>query len=54
MDYRKVIEEQIEQLQAVQVKKMVGPSPDAESVCRIAESILLLCQNIHRVPVKLQ
>lgn len=50
MDCRKIIEEQIEQLQEMQLKIMKSSQPDATMACQTAETILLLCKESYRFP----
>jgi len=51
MDYKQIIQEQIETLQAVQKRNAAGSFPDACDVCRIAETILSLCKERDDLPI---
>jgi len=52
MDYRQVIKEQIEHLQAMQKRTAGSIAFDTEAACKIAETILHLCQQITNLPIK--
>jgi len=50
VDYRQVIQEQIEHLQAMQKRTMGSVAFNTEDACKIAQTILLLCKEIENVP----
>ena len=53
MDYRTIINEQIEKLQAVQGELcMINKADNASKACEVARTIEFLCGSVTRFPVK--
>ena len=50
MNYRQIINDQIEQLQTMQLKIMKSSMPNAAMACKTAETILLLCKEVNSFP----
>ena len=50
MNYRQIIQEQIEHLQVMQKMTLTSTTFDAESACKIAKKLLLLCKELTNVP----